>query len=137
MYKQSVFILGLIGSILGVIGIFSSFIFLVVIWGFIMQGTAGGEEVTDSQMRLAVFLAVLQSVLAFSAIIASFVLSLPLMLKKNQKLSGSWLIGLSIFLFICDALLIIPAGLLLAAGILGVQDKSKGKYAVPKAEVSL
>lgn len=46
------------------------------------------------------------------------------------------MIGLAIFMFICDALLILPAGILFAAGIFGVQDKSIGKFALPKTEVS-
>ncbi|EGT3614913.1 DUF4064 domain-containing protein [Clostridium perfringens] len=105
MKRTAEFVLGLIGGILGLLISFPTFI----IMGFM--------PVTDSLSSIAWVTNALATVLAIVAIVFAC------LVNKKTKLSGIIMIITGVGLFLCNFLNIIPAILLLVAGIMSLARK--------------
>lgn len=125
MYKTSVFVLGLIGSIIGMISTFVGFFIGMAFWTGVFKSIIGTDQLADtsSEWGFGITISSIQTILTMGAFVAALVLCLPGMLRKDQKRSGAWMIGLGIFSVICNITLLVPGILVLVGGILGVQKQ--------------
>lgn len=126
MNKTTVFVLGLIGSVLGMLGTliwmyFGSFFFA----GMIDHDLPLDAPLTDTALFGGLFIAGFQSLITFPLFIMALVKSTPGSISKGYKNSGVWLLVTGIIICVINLFHIIPGVLLIVAGAIGLQGANK------------
>ncbi|MBS4174232.1 hypothetical protein [Bacillus sp. FJAT-49736] len=121
MNKQGIFVMGLIGSILGILG--------SIVWLFIGTFFYGGmidydnpsDDVSDAALGLGLIFSFLQSGITISGFIITLVKSTPgSMEKKGLRNAGIWLLVVGIVCLVMNLFNLIPAILIIVAGALAI-----------------
>lgn len=128
MNKTSIFVLGLIGSIIGILGsLVWMFIGTFFIAGMIDSDLPLDAPLTDGAFAGGLIIAVAQGILTIAMFIMTLIKSTPQSLAKGMKNSGVWLLVLGIISAIFNLFNLIPCVLLIIAGALGLQGAAKQK----------
>ncbi|MCK1982193.1 MULTISPECIES: hypothetical protein [Peribacillus] len=123
--KNTTFIVGLIGSVLGLLG---SLIWLFLgtnFWGGVFMGASGDYYITDGQYGLGFIVTLFQSLITAAGFGIALFKSLPKNIEVNQRKNGLWLLWLGIGIFVINISLFIPCILLVIAGVVAMGTKNQ------------
>lgn len=135
--KTGIFILGLIGSIMGILG---SVIWMF--WGtFFFGGMFDHDQpinapLTDGALTGGLIVAGIQSIITISFFIVTLIKSTPTSLDKGLKNSAIWLLVLGILICVLNIFHLIPCTLLIIAGALGLQGANRLDSESPNKELT-
>lgn len=127
MNNNSVFVLSLIGSILGILVsilwlIFGTMLLSGFIVGIMELMTQEPVAVTGSILAPGFLIAFFQSGITIAAFIVSIVKGVPGKLKKNLKSSGFWILGSGIIALVINPIQTISSILLIIAGSIAIKN---------------
>lgn len=127
MNKNSIFVLGLIGSILGILAsffwlFFGTFFMSAFIAGFMEELTQENVPMTAGNMVPGLSIALVQSGITIAAFIITLVKTTPSSLRKGVKNSGVWTLVLGIVTFVVNPLHITSSVLLVIAAIFAMNS---------------
>jgi len=137
MKHTSSFVLGLVGSILGIIGSCIWILLGISFWGGFYLGMTGQMHVdilTDEALGFGFIIAMIQSALTIAFFIVGIVKSTPGSLEKNTRGSGIWLLVIGIVEIVINLTLFIPGILLIIAGSIAISKANKKKVEANQIE---
>lgn len=124
----SIFVLGLIGSILGLVGSLTWFATGTGFWAGFYDGLMGYDysgSLSDNAIGFGVFFAFVQSAITIAAFILTLIKSIPSKLEKSLHNSGIWLLTLGIITLVINISLIVPSILVIIAGSLALSRSNQ------------
>ena len=129
MSRQTIFVLGLIGSILGIVGsIIWLFIGAYFFGAMVDYNFPDNAPLSDTALGLGGVLSFFQSGLTISGFIITLVKSTPSSLNNGLKNSGIWLLVVGIVCAVINLYNLVPTALLIIAGALAMSlDKNEAK----------
>ncbi|WP_079528210.1 hypothetical protein [Halobacillus hunanensis] len=131
MNKTGIFVLGLIGSILGMIGSIMWFFFGTYFFaGIVDADQPYYAPLTDGALGIGLIVSITQGVLTIAIFIITLVKSTPGSLDGGVKNSGVWLLVLGIIGAIINLFHLIPCVLIIIAGSIALINASKEKEQV-------
>ncbi|MFD1039244.1 hypothetical protein ACFQ3N_12700 [Virgibacillus byunsanensis] len=117
MNKTYIYLMGLIGSIIGILG--------SIIWIALGPSFLGGKidsNLTDDALETGLLIAVIQSAITISFFIVTLVKSTPDHLDNELKKTGTWLLVVGIGNSLVNLFQLLPGILLITAGIFSIRE---------------
>lgn len=131
MNKTAIFVMGLIGSIIGMVG--------TVFWFGLGPYFFGGmvdwdmpldAPLTEDALTIGTTIVIIQSIITLAVFVVGLVKSTPSSLDRGLKNSGVWLLVLGICMIFINVVHIISAILYIIAGAVALQRAVNEKQAI-------
>jgi len=126
-YKP-IFVMGLISSILGILGSFlTGFLVTFFVAGIADYNQPISADITTGAMTIGLTVAIIQGLITLFLCVMTLIKSKPSSLEKGLKNSGIWLLTCGIILIFVNIFQLVSIVLNIIAGIMAISESNKQK----------
>lgn len=124
MNKNYIYLMALIGSIMGILGSVSWVYYGTSFIGGWIEGDIQSNpfQLPDNAMKTGLIIAFIQSIITISFFIVTLVKSTPENLENKTRLTGMWFLWVGIGIAVINFFHLIPCILLIVAGTYSIKE---------------